>query len=42
MRVSFPSPPSCLTLLTEKKVQVEVLEQRLQFLGGGHRLRVSV
>ena len=26
----------------EKKIQVEVLEQRLKFLGGGHCLRLSV
>jgi hypothetical protein len=28
--------------MKEKKVQVEVFEQGLQFLGGGHRLRLSV
>jgi hypothetical protein len=27
---------------TEKTVQVEMFEQRLQFLGGGHCLRLSV
>ena len=26
----------------EKTIQVEMLEERLQFLGGGHRLRLSV
>ena len=33
---------NCRGMRTKKKVQVEVLEQGLQFLGGGHRLRLSV